>query len=313
MKAAKKLIFTDPEGKIIKNFGYLDSDGNYVELGENLISPFLYSINHNTQTNICTIKLEDTHIYSTNFQTPPIPPGYSFDKFSWNNGYTISRIKDNSTFIWVPVGCLSPNGTLDNSTFSEKFGRRNNGKTLKYSEDTKTDEFKRIFESILKYGGFYISKYPLSINKLTGLPSCNNSLKSFFPRTFNDAKRTVESFERNSNVTSHLPFGSHYDSLFEVLYKLFESNPETDYSKISKEFSKKHPIFNISNFDNGYFELSQEYFLKESNDCKFYIARGKNHISDSATELPVSKTVIDRTPGVALKQKFYVRCVLAIT
>ena len=62
--------------------------------------------------------------YSGNYTDPPIPEGWKHVVGEWNNGFVILDSKGNN-FVWVPVGFLDANGTLDGTNFSEKFGRRN--------------------------------------------------------------------------------------------------------------------------------------------------------------------------------------------
>ena len=63
---------------------------------------------------------------SANYANPPIPEGYRFVCGEWNYGFVIERCSDGSQLVWIPVGSLEPNGTLDDGkTFSEQFGRRN--------------------------------------------------------------------------------------------------------------------------------------------------------------------------------------------
>ena len=107
--------------------------------------------------NIATAK-----VYSTNYVNPPIPEGYKHICGEWNNGFVIERCSDGNQFVWIPVGSLDSNGTLDGEHFLEKFGRRN------YRNDEFSDhgfnealngELLEQLESVKKYGGFYISRY----------------------------------------------------------------------------------------------------------------------------------------------------------
>ncbi len=59
------------------------------------------------------------------YETPPVLDGYRYVSGRWDNGFIIERIQDESQFVWIPVGWLDSNGTLDGSSFTEKFGRRN--------------------------------------------------------------------------------------------------------------------------------------------------------------------------------------------
>ena len=75
---------------------------------------------------IRALNIATANIYSTNYVNPPIPEGYKHVCGKWNNGFVIKRCSDGSQFVWIPVGSLDSNGTLDGASFVEKFGRRRN-------------------------------------------------------------------------------------------------------------------------------------------------------------------------------------------
>ena len=74
---------------------------------------------------IRALNIATVNVCSTNYVNPPIPEGYKHVCGEWNNGFVIERCSDGSQFVWIPVGSLDSNGTLDGEHFSEKFGRRN--------------------------------------------------------------------------------------------------------------------------------------------------------------------------------------------
>lgn len=161
------------------------------------------------------------NVYFENYVNPPIPEGYKHVEGDWNDGFVIERGSDGSQFVWIPVGFLDSNGTLDGEQFSEKFGRRNyrndDFSDKKFNEPLTGDLLKQ-FESIKKYGGFYISRYSISKNS-EGKPQ---SIKGAMPWTeinFDDAKTVASEFENREDVKSHLPFGCEYDSVLEWFIK----------------------------------------------------------------------------------------------
>lgn len=167
------------------------------------------------------LNITTSNVYSENYVEPPIPEGYRYICGRWNNGFVIERCSDGSQFVWIPVGWLDCNGTLDGQHFVEKFGRRNYLND-KFSDDEFFENFggelAEQFESVKKYGGFYISRYNISKN-LEGKPQ---SIKGVIPWNsicFNDAKIVASSFENNEMVKSHLPFGAEYDSVLEWFIK----------------------------------------------------------------------------------------------
>ena len=106
--------------------------------------------------------VDRANVYYINYANPPIPERYKHVCGEWNNGFVIERCSDGSQFVWIPVGSLDYNGTLDGKRFWEKFGRRNYMND-KFSDDgfneALNDELLEQLESVKKYGGFYISRY----------------------------------------------------------------------------------------------------------------------------------------------------------
>ena len=58
-----------------------------------------------------------------NYKNPKIPEGYIPLLGTWNTGLVIQNQTDKSEFVWVPVGFLDNDATLDGEHFDEKFGR----------------------------------------------------------------------------------------------------------------------------------------------------------------------------------------------
>ena len=159
-----------------------------------------------------------------NYQNPPIPDGYRYVCGEWSHGFVIERIADGSQFVWVPVGFLPANGTIDGKTFDVQFGRRNylddkfelaDDDDLVGYHEPETFDLSIQIRSVKKYGGFYISRYYISRNKKTGKPQ---SIKDEWPLNrinYDQASSIANSFERSSSVKSHILFGAEYDSVLE--------------------------------------------------------------------------------------------------
>lgn len=160
----------------------------------------------------------EKNFYSQNYVNPPIPEGFKHVKGEWNNGFVIERCYDGSQFVWVPVGSLPSNGTLDGKHFTEKFGRRNymNDETAVFKnfyESLNDDDFIKQIRSVKKYGGFYISRYNISTDDYGKLLS----VKGLIPLT-NIKSSKASALARSmlldvKNVSCHLTFGSEYDSV----------------------------------------------------------------------------------------------------
>lgn len=158
-------------------------------------------------------------IITMNYEHPPIPTGYKYIEGEWYDGFVIQRIDDKSEFVWIPVGFLDANGTLDGENFNEKLGRRKYSKYDDFSiygwNEKMTDKLRSQYESVKKYGGFYISRYTISENY--------RSIKGAKPRvglTFARAEERARNFEFGRlDVQSHLPYGCEYDSVLEWFIK----------------------------------------------------------------------------------------------
>ena len=156
---------------------------------------------------------------SRNYANPPIPPKYRYIRGKWNHGFVIERLRDESQFVWVPVGFLEPNGTIDDVSFNQQFGRRTFGKNIqfgKYEYEEKLSSKQQ--ESVERYGGFYLSRFNISQNARTGRYESKRGQVPCIV-TFREALRIADYFECSTSpkVSSHLTFGAEYDSTLEWL------------------------------------------------------------------------------------------------
>lgn len=184
--------------------------------------------NCSKQTHLLPKETAIQHIVDTslkgNYANPPIPSGYIYIHGSWKDGFVIERESDESQFVWIPVGFLDPNGTLDNGvSFNSKFGRRRYHDenreifSRKYFYEPLTEELQMQIKSVEKYGGFYISRYNISMSKYGNPQSkrCEIPLEC----TRDKILQLASSFENTDTIKSHLTYGSEYDSVLEWLMK----------------------------------------------------------------------------------------------
>ena len=201
------------------------------------------------------------------YTNPPIPEGWEYVEGEWNNGFVIQDTKGNQ-FVWVPVGFLDPNGTLDGTNFSEKFGRRNyRGNEFSDGEyNEKLDEkLRKQRASVKKYGGFYISRYNISKNVKTGEAQ---SVKGEMPWTninYPDAMKAAKGFGDSVFVTSHLPFGAEYDSTLEWFIK---SGARTQ-KKISSDSTRWGNFWNTQNSPQKVVKTGRRKKWSTNNICDF--------------------------------------------
>lgn len=178
-----------------------------------------------------TIEIEVLHDY----QKPVIPSGFKYVRGEWNNGFTIKSEIDESEFVWLPVGSLEADGSLDNGeTFCEKFGRRPiTGVFHNEYEDIVPDD---LLDSVNKYGGVWFSAYTASQEK----EGCFAFKKGAIPFHINVTreiaqKAAIEYAEKYKGVRSCLPSEAGYDTLFKWLIKT-SGMPEEKFTTNSKEW-----------------------------------------------------------------------------
>lgn len=165
-------------------------------------------------------------IESYNYQNPYIPQGYVYLKGEWQNGFVIQNQDDKSEFVWIPVGWLDDEATLDGKNFNEKFGRVN-WYDSDFSESGYHEEENQDFiESVKKYGGFYFARYHASIEngklvfKKGNMPLCNIN--------YHDAANMAVNYARGSkDVQSCITSGAVFDSVLRWIIK-FAAKPKED-------------------------------------------------------------------------------------
>ena len=240
---------------------------------------------------IRALNIATANVCSTNYMNPPIPEGYKHVCGEWNNGFVIERCSDGSQFVWIPVGSLDTDGTLDGKHFSEKFGARN------YRNDKFFwDEFNEALNgelleqlgSVKKYGGFYISRYNISKSS-ERKPQSVKGVMPWVDIKFDDAKKIASTIEDNEAVKSHLTYGAEYDSVLAWFIKT-EVKTLAEIAEDSTEWGNHHNTKNsprdvvetgsrekwcannIYDFAGNVNELTQE--QNKRNESSDYIVRG---------------------------------------
>ena len=144
-----------------------------------------------------------------NYKHPPIPTGYTHRSGDWDNGFIIRRDADGSEFVWIPVGVLAADGKLGKES-GLPFGYRPYGYSGGLPGDV-PEELQKQAESVQKHGGFYLSRYCLSMGEDGALHSVPNATP-FTGVGRVDAAHMVGKFESADGVASHLPYAAEQDS-----------------------------------------------------------------------------------------------------
>lgn len=153
-----------------------------------------------------------------NYQNPVVPEGYIHLEGSWKGGFVIQNQEDGSEFVWIPVGFLKPNGTLDGEHFNQRFGRRKfkerNFCKHGYYEQLNYD----LVESVKKYGGFYFARYEAS--KENGrLVFKKGNTPWVYVEYYEAAIASVDYAKSSKSVNSCLTTGSAFDSVLSWILK----------------------------------------------------------------------------------------------
>lgn len=158
--------------------------------------------------------------YSENYKNPPILDGFEHVLGEWHNGFVISKRSNGNEYVWIPVGYLNSNGTLDGKEFNRKFGIRNYLNQPMESQFYEPLTTKLAFQSdsVKKYGGFYLSSNLIS----KGYDGKPRSVKGEYPWVnvnYFQAYQIASMLEESEMVNSHLIFGSEKDSVIEWFIK----------------------------------------------------------------------------------------------
>lgn len=146
----------------------------------------------------------------------PIPNGFRYIKGDWNSGLIIrqcldERFESASEFVWIPVCMLQADGTLNGVDYNEQFGARDYG----YSGNPSRiipDELAMQAESVRKYGGFYMSRYPISMDD-DGSPCSVEKHMPYTMLTRVAAKKMAGKYNGGPDVIAHLPYAAEQDSM----------------------------------------------------------------------------------------------------
>lgn len=148
--------------------------------------------------------------------TVPIPKGFRHIKGEWDTGFVIrqcldERFESASEFVWIPVCSLNADGTLDGVSYAEQFGARDYGYSGSPSRNIPAELLEQA-ESVKKYGGFYMSRFPVSMDD-DGSPCSVAERMPYTMVTRVAAKKAACTYNGGPDVTAHLPYAAEQDSM----------------------------------------------------------------------------------------------------
>ena len=149
------------------------------------------------------------------YKTPPVPQNFFHIGGSWNNGFVIKQKHDEygieNEFVWIPVCTLPADGTSGSAVKNGQFGARDYGYSGK-TYGAVTQELKAQEKNVKRHGGFYISRYPISLNE-GGEPV---SAAKHIPMTMVSRLSAVNIAHRYKGgpcADGHLPYAAEMDSM----------------------------------------------------------------------------------------------------
>lgn len=200
--------------------------------------------------------------------------------------------------VWVPLQFVEANGTLNGTRFTEKFGRRYlkecNFSEVEYHEEIDAELSAQI-SSVNKYGGYYISRYDIS--EKNSFPQSVKQQKPWNLINFFQAKLVSSLFETTKIVTSHLMFGSEYDTMMSWIGKENMNNNQyiSDEAKHQKELTGDYEsIKNIYDLN----VLAEEWTQEMYRNSEFRVLRSILPCRESGLErMAVHARIGSKTTG----------------
>ena len=152
-----------------------------------------------------------------NYQNPYIPEGYEHLEGTWDTGFVIRNMSDGSEFVWIPVGYLNPDATLDGIHFNEKYGRTNWYDSDLSEVGYHEEENQELVKSIRKYGGYYFARYHAS--KENGKLVFKKGNMPWVNIDYCDAEATAVGYANGEDVASCVTSGAAFDTVLRWIIK----------------------------------------------------------------------------------------------
>lgn len=162
-----------------------------------------------------------------NYMLPPVLAGFRYVEGKWDDGFVIEDKAYGSRFVWVPVGSLDANGTLDGKNFNQRFGRRNfEGDDFSENgyHEIETPEVVLQRQSIELIGGFFISQFEISGIGIQGICRSVKWANPIRCVDLKSAEKIASQVATTGNLPTHLVTGAEYDT---VLQWLLQSGAKT--------------------------------------------------------------------------------------
>lgn len=155
-------------------------------------------------------------IFKDEYAVPPVPAGFRYIKGEWNTGFIIrqcldERFESASEFVWIPVCTLEADGSLNGIDYNEQLGVRDYGYSGIPSRNI-PEELCTQAESVKKYGGFYMSRFPISMDD-DGSPCSVEERMPYTMVSRVSAQKAARMYQCGPDATPHLPYAAEQDSM----------------------------------------------------------------------------------------------------
>ena len=216
--------------------------------------------------------LDDSKPYAN----PPIPEGYKLITKSWKRGLTIKDMQTGNLSVWIPA--CSFIDMIDLSVSDSNLAIRFPDGSFKVFKDTSKEAFLQYqknqkYQSTLKYGGFYIGKFPITVtydsqDPLLEIYTSKPNSKLLTDITYYEFLSICQEMGSNK-ITSEMMYESERDLLLiwlilsETLteHQVYEDSSNLGYYfddiHIGPALSGGHCIFHISDLCGNLWELVQ--------------------------------------------------------
>ena len=155
-----------------------------------------------------------------NYMLPPVFDGFRYVEGKWDDGFVIEDKAYRSRFVWIPVGSLYANGTLDGKNFNQRFGRRNfEGDDFSENgyHEIETPEVVLRRQIIELIGGFYISQFEISGIGIRGICRSVKWANPIRCVNLKCAEKIASQVATTGNLPTHLVTGAEYDTALQWL------------------------------------------------------------------------------------------------
>ena len=179
----------------------------------------------------------------SNANAPYIPLGFKHTEGDVNSGFVIQEIDRKDEFVWIPV---------TNILNFERIIFDNQNKYTSLNDVG--DGYSKIYDSVKKYGGFYIARYETGVDK--GELAVGKNLDVYIESVDKLKEKALDIYHR-SDVQTDMLYGPCYDAVVKFVGQNAASNG--NYTGTIAKTGKYPPLKNIYDLAGNAGEVTLEY------------------------------------------------------